>query len=202
MYWVKNPKWIQFLFPRLIFSMSSKKPVLYLTFDDGPIPEVTPWVLRQLEKYKAKASFFCVGDNVEKNPTIYQQILAAGHSVGNHTYNHLHAGKTKVKEYVNNVEKCAGLVSSELFRPPYGRIRPKITKRLYDKYRIVMWDVLSGDFDTTLSPDKCLRNVIKHAGPGSIVVFHDSLKAKERLTHVLPRVLKYFSLKGYQFKAL
>lgn len=182
--------------------MSSKKPILYLTFDDGPIPEVTPWVLRQLDKYKAKASFFCVGDNVEKNPAIYRQILAAGHSVGNHTYNHLHAGKTKVKEYVKNVEKCAGLVSSELFRPPYGRIRPKITKRLYDKYRIVMWDVLSGDFDTKLSPEKCLRNVIKHSGPGSIVVFHDSLKAKERLTYVLPRVLSYFSLKGYQFKAL
>lgn len=202
MYWVKNPKWIQFFFPRLIFSMSAQKPVLYLTFDDGPIPEVTPWVLRVLAKYKAKASFFCVGNNVEKNPAIYRQILAEGHSVGNHTYSHLNAITTKVKDYVSNVEKCAGLVSSELFRPPYGRIRPKITKRLHSKYRIVMWDVLSGDFDTKLPPEKCLRNVIKHAKPGSIVVFHDSLKAKDRLTYVLPRVLKYYAMRGYEFKAL
>lgn len=176
--------------------------MLYLTFDDGPIPEVTPWVLEQLEKFKAKATFFCVGDNVKKHPTVFEQVKRQGHSIGNHTFNHLNGWATEIVPYFHNVRHCASLVNSVLFRPPYGKLRPKQAQFLQRHYRIVMWDVLSGDFDAHVSPEQCFTNVINNAQNGSIVVFHDSLKAKDNLEYTLPKVLEYFSERGYNFEKL
>ena len=182
--------------------MPLKNKVLYLTFDDGPIPEVTPWVLEQLETYNAKATFFCVGENVKRHPQIFRQVVDAGHTVGNHTYNHLSGWATENVPYFHNVRHCARVVNSDLFRPPYGKLKPKQVQFLQRHYKIVMWDVLSGDFDPQVSPEKCLSNVVTNAGPGSIVVFHDSLKAEANIRYTLPRTLKFFSSQGYQFERL
>jgi len=202
MYLTKTPKFIKSLFPTLTWNMESSEKVLYLTFDDGPIPEVTPWVLELLEQYKAKATFFCVGENVKKHRDIFERVAAAGHSVGNHTYHHISGWQTDNIPYFHDIRKCARLVKSELFRPPYGRLKPKQVQFLTRHYNVIMWDVLSGDFDETLSPDDCYDNVIRSAKSGSIVVFHDSIKSEKTLKIVLPRVLKYFAEKGYIFKAL
>ena len=202
MYLVKTPQIIQNLFPNFTWKIPSHEKVLYLTFDDGPIPEVTPWVLDQLSKYNAKATFFCVGDNVKKHQVVFQEIIAKGHSIGSHTFNHLNGWATENIPYFHNVRRCASLVGSSLFRPPYGRLKPKQSQFLQRHYRIVMWDVLSGDFDEKIKKEQCLDNVVSHAGKGSIVVFHDSIKAWEKLQFVLPKVLKHFSEKGYRFDAL
>ena len=202
MYLVKTPKFIQNLFPNFIWKIPSNEKVIYLTFDDGPIPEVTPWVLETLQQFNAKATFFCVGENVKKNPEVFQSILEDGHSVGNHTYNHLNGWATDNIPYFHNVRHCANLVKSTLFRPPYGRLMPKQAQFLQRHYRIIMWDVLSGDFDPKISQEQCLNNVKMKTKPGSIVVFHDSLKAFEKLQFVLPKVLQYFTEKGYRFEAL
>ena len=175
---------------------------VYLTFDDGPIPEVTPWVLDLLAEFDARATFFCVGENVERYPTLFQRVRAAGHAVGNHTYNHLNGWSTAVDEYVANVNKCRDLVESPLFRPPYGRISPRKTLALRTEYDIVMWDVLSGDFDAEITGAECARNVLDYVSPGSIVVFHDSLKAEANLRYALPRVLTSLARQGYRFEAL
>ena len=175
---------------------------MYLTFDDGPIPEITPWVLETLKKFNAKATFFCVGDNVNKNPTVFQQVLADGHAIGNHTFSHINGWNSDNIPYFHDVRHCAKLVKSTLFRPPYGRLTPKQTQFLTRHYDIVMWDVLSGDFDQNISKEDCLRNVISAAKRGSIIVFHDSLKAAERMMYALPRVLEYFAAKGYRFEHL
>jgi peptidoglycan-N-acetylglucosamine deacetylase len=202
MYLVKTPHFIQRMFPQFIWRIPSEKPMLYLSFDDGPIPEVTPWVLEQLKNYRAQATFFCVGDNIRKHPGIYQQLQEAGHAVGHHTFHHLNGWQEDNRAYLHNVRKAAHLTKSPLFRPPYGRLKPKQAQILNRHYRIVMWDVLSGDFDPDLSEEACLQNVIDHAGPGSIVVFHDSLKAEQKLRYVLPRVLEHFYKKGYSFAAI
>lgn len=202
MYLVKIPKFIQRLFPNYTWTLPTTEKVLHLTFDDGPIPEVTPWVLETLQPYDAKATFFCVGDNVRKHPEVLREVIAKGHSVGNHTYHHLNGWSTEPLPYFHNVRHCAELLQTELFRPPYGRLRPKQAQFLQRHYQIVMWDVLSGDFDPNLSEDDCLRNVTRNAGPGSIVVFHDSLKAEAKLRYVLPRVLKHFAALGYRFEAI
>ena len=202
MYLVKTPKFIQSLFPNFIWKIPSNEKVIYLTFDDGPIPEVTPWVLETLKKFNAKATFFCVGENVKRNPEVFQEILSEGHSVGNHTYNHLNGWATDNIPYFHNIRHCANLVKSTLFRPPYGKLMPKQAQFLQRHYRIIMWDVLSGDFDPKISQEQCLNNVKMKTKPGSIVVFHDSLKAFEKLQFVLPQVLQYFSEKGYRFEAL
>ncbi|MEM1321800.1 MAG: polysaccharide deacetylase family protein [Bacteroidota bacterium] len=202
MYLVKTPKFIQNLFPNFIWKIPAKEKVLYLTFDDGPIPQVTPWVLDQLKAYEAKATFFCVGENVQRHPDVFQQVLDAGHSVGNHTFNHLNGWGTDNIPYFHNVRHCAHLVNSNLFRPPYGRLMPRQAQFLQRHYRIIMWDVLSGDFDPKLSKDQCLKNVTDKVKPGSIVVFHDSLKAQEKLQYVLPQVLEHFTAAGYQFESL
>jgi len=202
MYLVKTPQFIQQLFPNFTWRIPTEEKVLYLTFDDGPIPEVTNWVLDQLKAYEAKATFFCVGDNVRKYFDVFQQVTAEGHAVGNHTLNHLNGWLTENIPYFHNVRHCANLVNSVIFRPPYGRLKPKQSQFLQRHYRVVMWDVLSGDFDATISPEQCLANVTNNAGPGSIIVFHDSIKAGERLHYTLPRVLEHFSQLGYRFERL
>ena len=202
MYLVKTPKFIQSLFPNFIWKIPSNEKVIYLTFDDGPIPQVTPWVLETLQKFSAKATFFCVGENVKKHPEVFQEVLSQGHSVGNHTYNHLNGWATDNIPYFHNIRHCANLVKSTLFRPPYGRLMPKQAQFLQRHYRIIMWDVLSGDFDPKISQEQCFNNVKIKTKPGSIVVFHDSLKSFEKLQIVLPKALRYFSEKGYRFEAL
>ncbi|HRG68864.1 MAG TPA: polysaccharide deacetylase family protein [Saprospiraceae bacterium] len=190
------------MFSELLWRVESQRPELFLTFDDGPIPEVSPWVLDQLDQFDAKASFFCVGQNIERFPEIFDLIKAKGHTIGNHTYNHLSGWCTDNAAYFENVRKGALVSGSNLFRPPYGRLKPSQTRFLKRHYQIVMWDVLSGDFDPNLSADACFTNVVKNTQPGSIIVFHDSLKSAKRLYEVLPRILEYYSLQGYQFKAL
>jgi len=205
MYLIKTPFWLRWLYPGLVWRKISAKPVIYLTFDDGPIPEVTPFVLSVLERYDAKATFFCIGDNIRKHPGIFQKLIEGGHAIGNHTFNHLKGWKTKDEVYLENFKLCDNLTKSKLFRPPYGRIKRSQVSKLKDEFsglQIVMWDVLSGDFDLNLSPDKCLKNVLKATEAGSIVVFHDSLKACERLEYVLPRALEFWKKKGYSFEAL
>jgi len=180
--------------------------VLYLSFDDGPHPEATPFVLEQLSNFDAKASFFCIGKNVKLYTEIYAAILAADHVVGNHTQNHINGWKNTTENYIADIQEAIKVINSNLFRPPYGRISFSQIKVLrLDPalpQQIVMWDVLSGDFDTTITGEQCANNVIQHAGPGSIVVFHDSAKAMDRLRIALPKVLTHFSKLGYQFKAL
>ncbi len=202
MYLVKTPQFIQSLFPNFTWRVPSREKTLYFTFDDGPIPDVTPWVLRQLEEFGAKATFFCVGDNIRKHPAVFNQVLEAGHTVGNHTFNHLNGWRTDNIPYFHNVRRCAHLVNSELFRPPYGKLRPKQSEFLQRHYRIVMWDVLSGDFDPDISREQCLSNVMDNARPGSIIVFHDSQKAWSKLQYVLPKTLEHFVAKGFRFHAL
>lgn len=202
MYLIKTPKFIQELFPNFTWRIPTQEKVLYLTFDDGPVPEVTPWVLSQLAAYNAKATFFCVGDNIRKHPDIFAQVKAAGHAVGNHTFHHLDGWTTDNMKYFHDVRHCAQVVDSALFRPPYGRLKPKQAQFLQRHYRIVMWDVLSADFDQSITPEQSLQNVIGHAKPGSIVVLHDSLKAHKNLSYVLPRVLEHYAALGYEFKCL
>jgi peptidoglycan/xylan/chitin deacetylase (PgdA/CDA1 family) len=200
-YPVKNPRWVKWMFPKMLWEMSpSNPPKLYLSFDDGPIPEVTPWVLEQLAQYDAKATFFCIGRNLERHPDIYEAILAAGHQTGNHTYNHLNGWKTNTNIYMQNVEACAKWVDSKLFRPPYGRLRPKQRQELLaNDYLPVMWDVIAGDFDQNIDGPKCLNNILKHTKNGSIVVLHDSKKAWPRLEYVLPKLLAHFKNQGFEF---
>ena len=205
MYLVRTPTVVQRLFPDYTWRgrAGGERPRLYLTFDDGPIPGVTPWVLETLAAYGAHATFFCVGENAERYPGLLRDLEAAGHTLGNHTHNHLSGWGTERTPYVANVSRCAEAVDSPLFRPPYGRLRPSQAEDLRSRdYRIVMWDVLSGDFDAYLSPADCLSNVIDNAVPGSIVVFHDSLKAERNLRHALPGVLEHYAGLGFEFAAL
>ncbi|MCC7246310.1 MAG: polysaccharide deacetylase family protein [Saprospiraceae bacterium] len=202
MYFVHNPVWLQRLLSGFTWRRETDKPVLYLTFDDGPIPELTPWVLDVLKAHSARATFFCVGDNVRKHPAIYQRILSEGHAVGNHTFNHLNGIKTPLNTYLDNVAQCADQVQSRLFRPPYGRLTRAQSRALRSDYEIIMWDVLSADFDQTITPERCLDNVLRHARKGSIVVLHDNIKAAHNLRYALPRILSHFSDKGFQFEPL
>ena len=202
MYLVKTPRFIQNLFPNFTWNIPSKDKVIYLTFDDGPIPEVTPWVLEQLEQFQAKATFFCVGDNIKKHRATFDLVKEKGHVVGNHSVNHLDGWTTDNISYFHNVRRCAHLVKTDLFRPPYGRLKPQQAQFLQRHYRIVMWDVLSGDFDPKISVEHCYQNVIRNVKPGSIVVFHDSIKAWDKMHKVLPKVLEYFSEQGYRFESL
>jgi peptidoglycan/xylan/chitin deacetylase (PgdA/CDA1 family) len=180
-------------------------PAVYLTFDDGPHPEITGFVLQQLAAFQAKATFFCIGKNVVEYPAIYQQILAAGHAVGNHTHTHRNGWKTETDAYIRDIAEAAKHIDSHIFRPPYGRIRSTqihMLEQARPPWTVYMWDVLSADFDTTLSPERCLDNVIRHIRPGSIVVFHDSEKAWARMSYALPGVLEYCHQQGWEMKAL
>ncbi|CAH0236292.1 Peptidoglycan-N-acetylglucosamine deacetylase [Pedobacter sp. Bi27] len=222
MYLIKSPLLLKWYYPSLLWNKSRTEKVIYLTFDDGPIPNVTDFVLKTLKVFNAKATFFCIGDNIVKHPAVFERVKNDGHAIGNHTFNHLKGWKTDNETYLQNTLKCQELTQTNLFRPPYGRIRKSQIRSLElgvwssefkapsnsqpttlnSQLQIVMWDVLSGDFDTQLSPEKCYQNVIKHTENGSIIVFHDSLKAFDRLSYALPKVLAYFSEKGFTFSTL
>lgn len=175
---------------------------IYLTFDDGPHPTITPQVLQILKNFNAKATFFCIGKNIEANKDVFEMILKDGHSVGNHTFNHNKGWKTKTKDYVDSVNKTNELIKSKLLRPPYGKIKPSQIRKLRNDYRLVAWTVISYDWDKALSPDDCYDNVIKNAGDGSIIVFHDSEKAVKNMLPTLTKVLEYYSEKGFIFEKL
>ncbi len=218
------PVLIQKLFGSVTWRMPATDPFLFLTFDDGPNPEVTPQVLDILKRFDVKATFFCVGENVEKHPGIFQRILEGGHAIGNHTFHHLNGWRTDVGKYLADVYKCSDLLrevdsrqstvhssapiancqlpTADLFRPPYGKLKPSQLKLLKRNYRVILWDVLSRDYDQNISGEKCFLNVTKHARKGSIIVFHDSLKAKDRVLVALPKVLEHFSKQNYSFKSL
>jgi peptidoglycan/xylan/chitin deacetylase (PgdA/CDA1 family) len=186
----------------IIWKIRTMEPIIYLSFDDGPVPEITPFVLKELDKYKAKATFFCVGENACKHPDILKAVIASGHKIGNHTYNHLNGWKAHTAQYIENTNKCEAHFTTELFRPPYGRIKPSQLFKLRNRFDIVMWSVLSCDYDQQVSKEKCLDNVINTTDKGSIVVFHDNLKAKDKLFYSLPVFLKHFTEKGFSFEAL
>ncbi len=202
MYTVRPPFVLRWLYPTLTWHQSRHEKRIFLTFDDGPIPDVTPLVINILKNHGVKATFFCVGENIKKHPDLFENLLENGHRVGNHTYNHLNGWKTNNKDYIENVERCQRFMQTSLFRPPYGRGRRSQYAALKHAYEIIMWDVLSGDFDTRLSPEKCLRNVIRHAQNGSIVVFHDNVKALPRVTYALPRAIQHWLKEGYEFGLL
>lgn len=202
MYLVKSSYFIKKYYSNFIWKIPTAEKIIYLTFDDGPTPEITEWTLATLKTFNAKATFFCVGSNVAKHPEIFQQIISEGHAVGNHTYHHLNGWHTDNEAYLRNIKKCEEVVTSNLFRPPYGRIKKSQYELIKDDYKVIMWDVLSGDFDPKTSPKKCLSNVIHNTSEGSIVVFHDSIKAASNLKHTLPKVLEYFIEKGYRFESI
>ena len=189
------------LWPSYTWRMPPGERNLYLTFDDGPHPVATPFVLDLLQQYNAKASFFCIGKNVRQYPALYQRILDEGHAVGNHTAQHVNGWKTDDEKYIADVQEAATVINSKLFRPPYGRIRQSQARKL-PGYKIIMWDVLSADFDTSLEGEDCFRIVTKKAGAGSIIVFHDSEKALPRLQYALPLAMAYWQEAGYHFSKL
>lgn len=198
----RPPLLLRQLIPGLVWRMPASAPVLYLTFDDGPVPEVTPQVLDILAAHNVKATFFCVGDNVQKHPEIFQRLLSEGHAVGNHTQHHRNGWNSTATEYYRDVAECAALVPSKLFRPPYGRIGRSQASRLRRKYSIIMWDVLTGDYDVSLSGEDCLGYAVEYSRAGSIVVFHDSIKAKDRVLYALPRYLELMKEKGFRFEVI
>ncbi len=204
--WIKTNQLIKKIFSNYIWDLPNNENKIYITFDDGPTPEITEWTLNQLHKFNAKATFFCIGDNIRKHPELFQKIKDNDHSVGNHTFNHLNGWETDNKAYLKNVELCFNELNTEhceLFRPPYGKIKPSQSKKLRNSgYKIIMWDVLSEDFDVTISKEKCLENVITNMQSGSIIVFHDSEKAFPNLEYTLPKVLEIGSKKGFVFDAI
>ncbi len=205
MYLVKTPFWLRLLYPNFVWHKERSKRCIYLTFDDGPVPVVTPFVLDVLKKFNATATFFCIGDNIDQHSDIFNRIKAEGHAIGNHTYSHLKGWTTDDETYIANFKECQILTNTNLFRPPYGKIKGAQSSELKAQssgLKIIMWDVLSGDFDINLKPQKCLDNVIWHTENGSIIVFHDSLKAQPRLEFALPRALEYWTKKGFEFGVL
>jgi len=217
-YLPRTPRVVMKLFSKYTWRFLTQKKEIFLTFDDGPTPEITQFVLDELKKYNAKATFFCIGKNIEKNPTIFAQIIADGHAIGNHTQNHLKGWKTKTKQYIENVLECEHIISKEtkklksaksnvqqkkLFRPPYGKIKKKQAAKLIKTgYNIIMWDVLSADFDKSISKEECLKNVLENTQKGSIIVFHDSVKAYEKMKYTLPKILKEYTTRGFTFSRI
>jgi peptidoglycan-N-acetylglucosamine deacetylase len=204
-YLVQTPWWLKRLYPGCIWQMPVRSNTLYLTFDDGPHPSITPFVLDELKRHNALATFFCIGNNVAKYPEIYTRILQEGHAVGNHTYDHLNGWKTTTGAYLNNIEAAKELIVSNLFRPPYGKTtyaQLRALQKKHEQFKTIMWSILSGDFDKKISPQQCYANVMKHVKPGAIIVFHDSEKAYERMSYALPLMLDHFSEKGFRFEKI
>lgn len=227
-YWIKTNRFIKRLFPNFVWAIPNVQNKIYLSFDDGPTPEITEWVLNELEKFHAKATFFCIGNNIKKYPEIFEKIISKNHVVGNHTFNHLNGWKTTTAKYIENsiqwsevsdqfsvrigqrkslfeFDKNCKLKTEncQLFRPPYGKIKPSQAKALKKLgYKIIMWDVLSADFDISILKEKCLENVVKNTKSGSIIVFHDSIKAFKNLEYVLPKALKMLTEKGFVFDVI
>lgn len=209
---VKTPLFLKRLYSGYIWdcyaTTSAKNKKLYLTFDDGPIPEVTPWVLKTLNDFNAKATFFCIGENIVKHPDVFQQLVESPHAIGNHTFNHLKGWKTEIKRYLENVSKTESIlvqskIHAKLFRPPYGKIKRKQAQALKSLgHKIIMYDVIAYDWDASVSPQQCAENVLKNTVNGSIIVFHDSLKAEKNMKAALPVVLKHFQKEGYEFDGL
>lgn len=202
-FWVKTNHLIKKIFPNYVWDVPNHENKVYLTFDDGPTPEITEWTLKELKKYNAKATFFCIGNNIEKHPFLFQKIIQDNHAIGNHTFNHLKGWKTANEEYIENVKKCSVFSvqcseKQELFRPPYGKIKPSQSRILRKLgYKIIMWDVLSRDFDKSITREECLENVLNNVQIGSIIVFHDSIKAEQNLKYVLPKTLEFLKEKGF-----
>jgi peptidoglycan/xylan/chitin deacetylase (PgdA/CDA1 family) len=221
----RTPFILPLLYPSLVWRMNGGAKEIYLTFDDGPVPGPTEFVLHTLSRYNARATFFCIGDNVRKHPKVFQKVVDEGHAIGNHTFNHLNGWGTETPRYIENVHLCTETIKEatsfepratsqkdgsvpdaqcprpNLFRPPYGRITRKQIK-LLSAYKIIMWDVLSVDYNKHLSAEACLRNTVNACRAGSIVVFHDSLKAEKNMSYALPRLLDHFSERGYVFKSI
>lgn len=207
----KTPGFVKTLFPSFVWNIETKNKELYLTFDDGPTPEITEWILAKLNEYNSKATFFCIGNNIEQQPDIFQKIITQGHSIGNHTFNHLKGWKHKTRDYIKDVLDTEIVINkfqhhnnTKLFRPPYGKFKTKQSKQLQEElgYKIILWDVLSYDWDKSVTPENCLKNITSAAKEGSIIVFHDSVKASHNLKYVLPKVLEYFSKRGFEFKSI
>lgn len=198
----KTPTVLTTVYPECLWRVNTATKTIYLTFDDGPIPEITPFVLAQLKQWNAKATFFCIGNNAVAHSEILKQILDDGHAVGNHTYEHLNGWKTTDSVYFENIEKCAAVVNTKLFRPPYGKLKLSQYRQLKKQYRIIMWDVLSFDFDVNISAQQVLQNVLQNAEAGSIVVMHDSIKARHKVEFALPEILSHFTAKGFKFEKL
>jgi len=196
---VRPPYLLRRYYNRFIWNLNPDTKIIYLTFDDGPVEGPTDFVLEQLDKFNAKATFFCIGDNVRKNPDLFQKLKAAGHRIGNHTFNHMNGWQHNTDDYVNNVQIAEAFITTDIFRPPYGRIKKNQADVLLEKYRIIMWDVLSYDYDKEVTPEKCYLNVVNNARPGSIIVFHDSLKAFRNLKYTLPKSLEFMKGEGYDF---
>ncbi|HOY12083.1 MAG TPA: polysaccharide deacetylase family protein [Saprospiraceae bacterium] len=202
MYFVKTPALFKWFYKQIVWDIPSDEKVIYLTFDDGPIPDITQWVLEILKEYNAEATFFCVGENVKKYPEIFSEIKQNGHAVGNHTFHHISGWKTAKNAYIENVDRAAELIESNLFRPPYGKMTPAQMRELGKKYRLIYWDVLSGDFDKSVDYKTCLKKLKKHTKSGSIVVFHDSIKSEKVLRMVLPEIMDYWQTNGFIFKKI
>jgi peptidoglycan/xylan/chitin deacetylase (PgdA/CDA1 family) len=212
-FWVKTNYFIKNIFPNYVWDIPNHENKIFLTFDDGPIPEITEWTLEQLKKYDAKATFFCIGNNIEKHPEIFKNIITQGHAIGNHTFNHLNGWKNSTEDYIKNVKLCQFQIPNpkshtsdselaqqtlNLFRPPYGKIKPSQSRILRKLgYKIIMWNILSYDFDQTISPEKCLDNVLNNVVNGSIIVFHDNIKAEQNLKYALPKTLAFLKEKGF-----
>lgn len=193
---------IQSIFPKYTWRLDNADNSIYLTFDDGPCPGVTDVILTQLKAYNAKATFFCIGSNVEKYPELYQQIIDEGHAVGNHSYSHISGWKMNKADYLQDIAKAKKYIESNLFRPPYGRVRRSQGNAILDNYKIIMYDVMPGDFDNNLTPDQCYNYIIQYSSAGSIVVLHDSEKAKRTVLEILPQVLAHYTSNGYLLKSI
>ena len=194
------PQFIRQLYPRACWRMNASERAVYLTFDDGPIPEVTPWVLDVLDRYHIKATFFMVGDNVRKHPDEYKMVVERGHRIGNHSFNHLKGFKETTKHYLNNIDKADTYLSSNLYRPPHGFMRLKQYRALNKRYRIIMWDLVTRDYNSKLTGEEVLNKVKRYARPGSIITFHDSLRSVNNLHYALPRAIEWLLAEGYEFK--
>ena len=199
---IKVPKLIRNIYPSFIWNFPDEKDGVFLTFDDGPRPEVTPWVLDKLDEYGAKATFFCIGKNVELFPSLFDEVIRRGHSVGNHSYSHVKGWGMNTGDYLRDIDTANDMIKSNLFRPPYARIGPNQARMLSERYNIIMWNVLSRDYNRNLSGRTCARNVIPYLEPGSIVVFHDSIKCAKNLWVALPMVLEAIRDKGLVCKRI